>query len=79
MLFRSGRSAGLAGDALVAVEEIFNPRFIDGWVTAGSPLRHPDVIGLLEDVGAALATAKPTTASPPKPNGAKRPARQTSP
>ena len=75
-----GRSAGLAGAALVAVEEIFSPRFIDGWVTAGSPLRHPDVIGLFEDVGAALAMAKPTTPSPPpKPNGAGRPARPTSP
>ena len=75
-----GRSAGLAGAALVAVEEIFDPRFVDGWVTAGSPLRHPDVAGLFEDVGAALATAKPTPPSPPpKLAGAGRRGRQTSP
>lgn len=56
---RMGRSAGLIGAALVAVEEIFMGSFVDGWVTAGSPLRHPDVVALIEDVRASLQKAQP--------------------
>jgi predicted NBD/HSP70 family sugar kinase len=68
---RMGRSAGLVGAALVAVDEIFTPGFVEGWITSGSPLRHPDVLALLEDVRAAVATAEPPAARPPPARGAR--------
>jgi hypothetical protein len=42
-----GRSSGLVGAAMVALSEIFAPAFLEGWITAGTPLAHGDVAALL--------------------------------
>jgi predicted NBD/HSP70 family sugar kinase len=44
---RMGRSSGLVGAAMVALSEIFAPAFLEGWITAGTPLAHGDVAALL--------------------------------
>lgn len=49
-----GGSAGLAGAARLAVDELFAPDMLGGWITTGSPLHHPDVTGLLQRVEQAL-------------------------
>jgi predicted NBD/HSP70 family sugar kinase len=64
---RMGRSAALIGATLVAVAEIFTGSFVEGWVTAGSPLRHPDVVALIEDVRASFEKAqRPAPRVPPR-------------
>ncbi|HET9018104.1 MAG TPA: ROK family protein [Acetobacteraceae bacterium] len=59
-----GGSAGLAGAALLAVEELFAPEMLGGWIISGSPLHHPDVTSLLQRVGQALRQAD--DAPPPR-------------
>ena len=54
---RMGRSAGLVGAASVAVTEIFEPAFVEDWITWGSPLAHPRVVDLLAEAELALAAA----------------------
>ncbi len=49
-----GGSAGLAGAARLAVDAVFAPEMVGGWITTGSPLCHPDVTGLLQRVEQAL-------------------------
>lgn len=49
-----GGSAGLAGAARLAVDELFAPDMIGGWITTGSPLHHPEVTALLRRVEQAL-------------------------
>jgi predicted NBD/HSP70 family sugar kinase len=42
-----GRSAGLVGAALLAVDALFASDMLRGWITAGTPRRHPEVEALL--------------------------------
>ncbi|WP_287333108.1 ROK family protein [Mesorhizobium sp.] len=35
-------SAGLVGAAQVVVEALFEPKFLQGWITMGSPREHPE-------------------------------------
>ena len=42
-----GRSAGLVGAALLAVDALFASDMLGGWITAGTPRRHPEVEALL--------------------------------
>ena len=51
---RMGRSSGLLGAAEVALEALFAPDLLEGWITSGSPLAHPDVVRLLDDARHAL-------------------------
>lgn len=44
---RMGRSAGLVGAAAVVAEELFAQRFLEDWITAGTPLAHPRVLEFL--------------------------------
>jgi len=44
-----GSSASLAGAALVAVDNIFEPSFLSGWVAKGTPLEHHDLKSALLD------------------------------
>jgi len=37
-----GGSAGLVGAAQVVTEALFEPRFLQGWITLGSPREHPE-------------------------------------
>jgi len=46
---RLGRSSGLVGAAEVALDALFSTDILEGWITLGSPLAHPDVMRLLED------------------------------
>lgn len=56
-----GSSAGLAGAARVASEQIFAPRFLRDWVIQGSPLAHPAFATLHTRLSAeALAPLLPT-------------------
>ncbi|WP_309086664.1 ROK family protein [Chelativorans sp.] len=41
-----GASSGLVGAAQVVIEELFSPTLLQGWITQGSPLRHPDFLAL---------------------------------
>ncbi|GGE03649.1 sugar kinase [Aureimonas endophytica] len=50
---RMGRSAGLVGAAAVAVEELFRPAFLEGWITAGTPLAHPATLAFLQTAASA--------------------------
>lgn len=43
-----GASAGLVGAAQVAVEELFAPALLQGWITRGTPLAHPGFLAALE-------------------------------
>ncbi|MET0259019.1 MAG: ROK family protein [Methylobacterium sp.] len=47
---RMGRSAGLVGAASIVTRELFAPGFVEGWITAGTPLLHPGTIAFLSDV-----------------------------
>ena len=51
---RMGRSSGLLGAAEVALDALFAPDILEGWVTSGSPLAHPDVVLLLEEARRAV-------------------------
>ncbi|MDQ0393323.1 ROK family protein [Labrys monachus] len=62
---RMGRSSGLAGATKVVAEEIFAPAFMEGWITAGSPLAHPDVLRLLEAARKALTAGSGRTGPAP--------------
>jgi predicted NBD/HSP70 family sugar kinase len=39
-----GSSAGLVGAAQLAVESVFTPRVLAGWVALGSPRQHPEFL-----------------------------------
>ena len=54
---RMGRSAGLVGAAAVVAEEIHAARFLEGWITAGSPVVHPEVGALVQEASKALHEA----------------------
>lgn len=54
---RMGRSSGLLGAAEVALDALFATDILEGWITAGSPLAHPDVIRLLDDARGAVQGA----------------------
>lgn len=45
---RMGRSSGLLGAAEVALDALFAPEVLKGWIASGSPLAHPDVVQLLD-------------------------------
>ncbi len=51
---RMGRSSGLLGAAEVALDALFAPDLLEGWITSGSPLAHPEIIRLLEDARRAV-------------------------
>lgn len=51
---RMGRSSGLVGAANLAVDELFAPDFLDGWITFGSPLSHPQLGSFLALADAAV-------------------------
>jgi predicted NBD/HSP70 family sugar kinase len=51
---RMGRSSGLLGAAEVAMDALFTPNVLEGWITSGSPLAHPDVIQMLDDARRAV-------------------------
>jgi predicted NBD/HSP70 family sugar kinase len=59
-----GRSAGLVGAGLLAADALFAPEMLGGWITAGTPRRHPEVKTLLARIGTA-ATAEAEPAPPP--------------
>ena len=63
---RMGRSSGLLGAAEVALEAIFAPDVLEGWITSGSPLAHPDIVRLVEDARNALR-AEAKNDAPPAP------------
>jgi predicted NBD/HSP70 family sugar kinase len=44
-----GGSAGLVGAAQVVAEALFAPRFLQGWITLGSPREHPDCRAFLSE------------------------------
>ena len=69
---RMGRSSGLLGAAGVAVDALFAPEFLEGWITSGSPLAHPDVVRLLDDAGRALQGEAPDDQPVARPYGAAR-------
>ena len=62
---RMGRSSGLLGAAEVALEALFATDVLEGWITSGSPLAHPDVVLLLDVARRAVhgeaADARPIT------------------
>ena len=49
-----GRSAGLAGAALIAADALFRPEVLGEWIGLGTPVRHPAMAGLLAQATAAL-------------------------
>ena len=51
---RMGRSSGLVGAAGVALDALFATDILEGWITSGSPLAHPDVVRMLEDARRAV-------------------------
>ena len=51
---RMGRSSGLLGAAQVALGALFAPVILEGWITSGSPLAHPDVVRLLDEARRAV-------------------------
>ena len=51
---RMGRSSGLLGAAEVALDALFAPDLLEGWITSGSPLAHPEVVRLLGDARRAV-------------------------
>lgn len=51
---RMARSSGLLGAAEVALHALFAPDILEGWITSGSPLAHPDVVRLLDDARRAV-------------------------
>ena len=61
---KMGSSSGLVGSAMVAVETLFGIDVLRGWITEGSPLRHPDFIGAQQR---AAETLKEVDAAPPPP------------
>lgn len=59
-----GGSAGLVGAAQVVAEALFDTRFLQGWITLGSPREHPEFKDFLSR--AALDTsARPAKPRPP--------------
>lgn len=59
-----GGSAGLVGAAQVVAEALFDPRFLQGWITLGSPREHPEFKEFLSR--AALDTStRPAKPRPP--------------
>lgn len=59
-----GGSAGLVGAAQVVAESLFDPRFLQGWITLGSPREHPEFRDFLAQ--AALDTKnRPARPKPP--------------
>lgn len=57
---RMGRSSGLIGATKVVTDEIFAPTFVEGWITAGSPLAHPDVGRIIAEARQALDEQRKT-------------------
>ena len=51
---RMGRSSGLVGAAGVALDALFATDILEGWITSGSPLAHPDVVRLLGEARRAV-------------------------
>ena len=51
---RMWRSSGLLGAAEVALDALFATDILEGWITSGSPLAHPDVVRLLDDARRAV-------------------------
>ena len=51
---RMGRSSGLLGATEVAMDALFTPNVLEGWITSGSPLAHPEVIQMLDDARRAV-------------------------
>lgn len=45
-----GDSAGLLGAAQVAAEALFEPHFLNGWITSADPRNHPDFAKFLGEV-----------------------------
>jgi predicted NBD/HSP70 family sugar kinase len=60
-----GSSAGLVGAAHLAVESLFDPAALMGWVTHGVPMRHPQFQAFLAQVSA-VARAAPVRPQPPR-------------
>ncbi|MBZ9702023.1 MULTISPECIES: ROK family protein [unclassified Mesorhizobium] len=59
-----GGSAGLVGAAQVVAEALFDAKFLQGWITLGSPREHPEFKDFL--ARAALGTsARPAKPRPP--------------
>lgn len=52
-----GRSAGLVGAALLAVDALFASDMLGGWITTGTPRRHPEVEALLARIKRAPVAA----------------------
>jgi len=57
-------SAGLVGTAHVVVEALFEARFLQGWVTLGSPREHPESRDFLARAAAAIER-RPQRPTPP--------------
>ena len=64
---RMGRSSGLLGAAEVAMDALFTPNVLEGWITSGSPLAHPDVIQMLDDARRAVRGTVRDDAPPARP------------
>ena len=60
-----GGTSGLVGAAHVVTEEIFAPRFLQGWILHGSPLHHPQFANHLDLAHSTIAVRSKDTASPP--------------
>lgn len=60
-----GRSAALAGAALIAVDELFGPDMLAAWVGRGTPMLHPDLPALIAEAQARLR--EPAAAAPARP------------
>ncbi|HHY49114.1 MAG TPA: ROK family protein [Alphaproteobacteria bacterium] len=59
-----GGSAGLVGAAQVVAEELFAPQTLNQWITAGTPLAHPEFQAFLAQAEAQIRKA-PARAMPP--------------
>ncbi|MFN3764280.1 MAG: ROK family protein [Aliihoeflea sp.] len=60
-----GGTSGLVGAAHVVTEEIFAPRFLQGWILNGSPLHHPEFADLLDLARSTIAVPSKGRAAPP--------------
>jgi predicted NBD/HSP70 family sugar kinase len=61
---RMGRSSGLLGAAEVALDALLAVDVLEGWITSGSPLAHPDVVQLLDDARRAVRAEARDDATP---------------
>jgi len=61
-----GRSAGLVGAGLLAADALFAPEMLGGWITSGTPRRHPEVKTLLARIGPATAAGAEPAPPPAK-------------